>query len=88
MSARVLNSVTRPGPEANLYTVPATIQVHCTYLLFLPLVPFSLTHSPPYAYHTYPKMTHALEASSLAYLPFINTLTHTLFLSTTINGLK
>ncbi|KAK3816749.1 MAG: putative disease resistance protein Aig2 [Linnemannia elongata] len=31
MSTRVLNSVTRPGPEANLHTVPATIQGYVRY---------------------------------------------------------
>ncbi|KAF9921336.1 hypothetical protein FBU30_008674 [Linnemannia zychae] len=31
MSTRVLNSVTRPGPEANLYTVPASIQGYVRY---------------------------------------------------------
>ncbi|KAF9141139.1 hypothetical protein BG015_001379 [Linnemannia schmuckeri] len=31
MSTRVLNSVTRPGPEANLYTVPAAIRGYVRY---------------------------------------------------------
>ncbi|KAG0376361.1 hypothetical protein BGX24_007854 [Mortierella sp. AD032] len=31
MSTRVLNSVTRPGPEANLFSVPATIQGYVRY---------------------------------------------------------
>ncbi|KAG9067740.1 hypothetical protein KI688_011327 [Linnemannia hyalina] len=31
MSTRVLNSVTRPGPESNLHAVPATIQGYIRY---------------------------------------------------------